>query len=219
MLRADGHHFFGAGFSADDPDVGGQDGGQRRVEFSGEGVDDIGQRVLHVLVELLEIEVLGVLFAEQGAAPQPGERNNLDDAVFGGNVVNLRFIGDDDIFHGQRIEDFGAGGASDSVGQVVVADEQEDGDTAAGKPVYPFGEFPLLGLAGFAAFIGVAGKQHQVDVVVQGVIDDLVEGRQNVVLAGGQACRRIDVAVAFNAEVEVGKMEDFQITFCPVSFS
>jgi len=33
------------------------------------------------------------------------------------------------------------------------------------------GEFPLLGLAGFAAFCRLAGKQHQVDVVIEGIIE------------------------------------------------
>jgi len=41
----------------------------------------------------------------KSTAPEPRERHNLNDAVFGLNRVNLRFIGNDDIFYGQRIED------------------------------------------------------------------------------------------------------------------
>jgi hypothetical protein len=175
VLLADGHHFFRAERRADDPDVGGEYCRQAGVKPCGEGIDDIGQRFLHGLVELLEVEVLGVFFAEQSAAPQPGQRDDLDDAVFSRDFVNIRFVGDVDVFDGQRIEDFRAGGSADGIGQVVVADEQKYGHAAAGDPVYPFGEFSLLGLAGFAAFVGVAGKKHQVDVVVEGIIDQPVE--------------------------------------------
>ena len=80
-----------------------------------------------------------------------------------------------DVLDGQRIKDLRAGGPADGIGQVVVADEQENGHAAAGNPVYPFGEFSLLGLAGFAAFIGVAGKKHEVNVIVEGIVDQPVE--------------------------------------------
>jgi len=118
---------------------------------AGKAGSSLAARVLMILVRAscmcwlscLEIEVFGVLFTEQGAAPQPGEGHNLDDAVFGLESVNLRFIGDDDIFHGQRIEDFGAGGGVRQRWAVVVADEQEDQGCRRGKPVIRW-RIPLL---------------------------------------------------------------------------
>ena len=110
------------------------------------------------MVELLKIEVFGIFLAEQGAAPQPGEGHNLDNTVFGWDGENIGLVCDMDIFDCQRIEDFRAGSPADGIRQVMVPDEQKDGNVAAGNSVYPFGEFSLLGLARFTAFVGVTGK-------------------------------------------------------------
>ncbi|MBA7698401.1 hypothetical protein ES703_107078 [subsurface metagenome] len=99
-----------------------QHGGQFGVELFSLGSDNLGHRRLQSLVYLLEGKVLGVLFSQQGAAPQPGQRNNLDIPAGRRDTVNPGAVGDIDVFHRQGIENFGGGGFADSVGQVVVAD-------------------------------------------------------------------------------------------------
>ena len=101
-------------------------------------------------------------------------------AAAGGNTVNVRTVRDINVFHGQGIKDFSSGSSADSVGQVVIADEEENRDTAGGQAFNPSGEFPLLGLARVTALIGITTKENQVYPVFQGVICDLVEGREKV---------------------------------------
>ena len=109
----------------------------------------------------------------------------MNSATVSWNLVDVRAVGDINILNRQGIEDFGAGRPADSVGQVVVADQQEDGDAVAGQLVYAFGKLPLLGLARLTALVGVTAEEDQVYPVFQGIIYHLVEGGDKVKEARG----------------------------------
>ena len=106
-------------------------------------------------------------------------------AAAGGDGVDLGAVGDINIFHRQGIEDFGGGSPADGVGQVVVTDEEEDGDTAGRQAVYAPGKLPLLGLARLTALIGIATEEDKVYLVFQGIVYHLVKGRQKIKEARG----------------------------------
>ena len=109
----------------------------------------------------------------------------MKDATVSWDAVNFRAVGDVNIFNGQGIKDFGAGSSADSVGQIVVTDEEEDGDTTGGQAINAFGKLPLLSLARLAALIGITAEENQVYPVFQGIIYHLVEGGDKVKEARG----------------------------------
>jgi len=90
--------------------------------------------------------------------------------------MDIGAVGDIDVFNGEGIEDFGGGSLADSIGQVVVADEEEDSDAASSETIDAPGELPLLGLARLTALVGVAAEKHEVYPIFQRVVDKLVEG-------------------------------------------
>ena len=59
----------------------------------------------------------------------------MNNAAIGWNAVDIRTVRDINIFDGQGIKDFSGGSPADSVGQVVVANEEEDGDAVGSQAV------------------------------------------------------------------------------------
>ena len=52
-------------------------------------------------------------------------------------------------------------------------------------------------------------EKHQVYFVIQGVINQLVEGDQEIIQTRRKPGGGVDFPVVFNAQVEVGKVDDF----------
>ena len=92
----------------------------------------------------------------------------------------------------------------------MVTHEEEDGDTTGGQPVNAFGKLPLLSLTRLAALIGITAEEDKVYPVLQGIVHNLVKGRQEVKEACRQPGSRVNASVAFHTQVKVGKVEDFQ---------
>ena len=86
----------------------------------------------------------------------------MNSAAVSWNMVDIGAVGNINIFNGQGIKDFGAGCSADSVGQVVVTDQQEDGDTTGGQAINASGELPLLSLARLTTLVGVTAEENQV---------------------------------------------------------
>ena len=139
-----------------------QNGRQFRVELLSQVSNGIGQHLLQLLVNLLQGQVFGFFPFHQGAPSQPGQRGNLNNTVFGFNKGDFGAVGDVNILDSQGMKNLGAGSLTDGVGQVVVTDQNKDGDTAAGEPVDAQGELALLGLARLPALIGVPAEDDQV---------------------------------------------------------
>ena len=89
--------------------------------------------------------------------------------------MDVGAVGDINILDGQGIKNLGGGSPADSVGQVVIADEEEDGDAIGGEAVNALGELSLLGLGGLTALIGITAEEDKVNLVFQGIIDHLVQ--------------------------------------------
>ena len=89
--------------------------------------------------------------------------------------MDVGAVGYINILDGQSIKNLGGGSPADSIRQVVVADEEEDGDAIGGEAVNALGELSLLGLGGLTALIGIAAEEDKVDFVFQGIIDHLVQ--------------------------------------------
>jgi hypothetical protein len=100
-------------------------------------------------------------------------------------LVNVRTVRDINIFDRQNIKDFGGSSPTYGVGQVVVANEEEDWDAAGGQAIYAFGKFPLLSLTWLTSLIGITAKENKVYLVFQGIVNNLVKGRQEVKEACG----------------------------------
>ena len=124
------------------------------------------------------------------------------------DYAGLQAFGSGDVGHGKRVEDVERAGACGDVGHVVVADEQEHGDARLREAGDAPRELALVCLRGVAALVGVAGEQGEVDVAVDGVVDKLVEGVEEVTEARAQAGRRVGVAVALDANVHVREMQN-----------
>ena len=92
------------------------------------------------------------------------------------NPVNIGSAGNINVFDGESIKDFGGGSSTDSVGEIVVAYKEEDGDPAGGQAINTFGKFALLGLGRLTTFVGVTTEDDKVYLIFQGVIYNLVKG-------------------------------------------
>ena len=180
MLLTDGHLFLRADLGAGDPYMGGQDGGQLGVELGDIELNGAGQCLLQSFPELLKVKVLGIFPAEESAAPEPGERGHLYGAAGGVDFIDIGAVGNVDVLHRKRVENLGAGGAADGVGQVVVADEEEDGDIAGREAIDAAGKFSLLGLGGLAGLVGVPAEDYQVHPVLYGEINYLIKGGEEI---------------------------------------
>ncbi len=69
---------------------------------------------------------------------------------------------------------------ADSIRQVVVANKEEDGNTTGGQPVNALGKLPLMSLARLTTLIGITAEEDEVYSVLQGIVHNLVKGRQEV---------------------------------------
>jgi len=91
-------------------------------------------------------------------------------------MVDVGPVGDVNIFNSQGIKDFGTGSPTYGIGQVMVTDEKEDGDTTGGQAINAFGKLSLLGLTGLTTLIGVTAEENKVYPVLPGIIYNLVKG-------------------------------------------
>jgi hypothetical protein len=140
-------------------------------------------------------------------ARYPGQRDHLERARARLDHMQTRTIGDRDPFDGQGLEDLDRVRAPSSRRNVVVAGQDDDRQAGAADAVDALGELALVGRVWDAAFVNIAGDQDDVHALGQAIIDRLVQPRQVVVQPGVQAGGRIDPAVVFRADVQVGQVE------------
>ncbi len=57
----------------------------------------------------------------------------------------------------------------------MIADEQEDRDTAGGQTINAQGKLPLLGLGGFATLISITTEEDKVYAILNSIVYNLVK--------------------------------------------
>ena len=207
-VSAQQHGLLRAGARGVERYVGGEHGGHRRVERADTVGDEVGDPLLDLAVDVVDGEAACLLACEVCASPNPGQRDDLQRAGAGVHHVGLQAVGGDDVGHGERGEDVEGGGAGGDVWDVVVADEQEHGDVGVREAGDAPCELALVRLRWVAALVGVAGEQDEVYAAIDGIVDELVEGVEEVGEASAEAGGRVGVAVALDADVHVREVED-----------
>ena len=188
--------------------MGGEHGRHRRVEGADPVGDEVGDSLLDLAVDVVDGEAACLLAGEVCASPDPGQGDDLQRAGAGVYHVGLQAFGGGDVWDGERGEDVEGGGAGGDVGHVVVADEQEHGYAGVREACDAPCELALVRLRWVAALVGVAGEQGEVYAAIDGVVDELVEGVEEVGEASAEAGGRVGVAVALDADVHVREVED-----------
>ena len=144
---------------------------------------------------------------QQAGAGRVGGRADQDRAALRLHAVQARLEGDQGIGHAQGVEDFDAGGLAGSGGQIVAA-QQQDHRAERGQIAHDAREGALVGGAGIARLEGVPGEDHQISVGVAHSSDDFFEAGQEVGGAGAEPGGRVGRAVALDAQVHVGEVEE-----------
>ncbi len=108
----------------------------------------------------------------------------------------------------QRAKDLDAGSSSFLGRQVVIAHQQYDRDTGIGQALDAPGKLAAVGRVGVAGLVGVAGKEDQVHLVLQRILDDLAQPPQKVHDPAIEPRNGIEPAIIFHAYVQIGQMQD-----------
>ena len=137
------------------------------------------------VIQLVKRQVLVVILAQQIAADNPGQSDNLQQAMARFYSPGAHLTRHKDVRHGQRIEDLHTVGAPQSIGQIVVANQKKDGQAGIGQTADALGELTLVGWAGVACLVGIAGEENQVDVILRGITNHLVKGSEEIAQAAG----------------------------------
>ena len=89
----------------------------------------------------------------------------------------------------------------------MVPDEEEGGDARLAEAADARGELALVRLAGLAGLVGIAGEDDGVDVLLDGMVDEHIEGVEEVLHTGRPRLPREGPSVEFDADVEISEME------------
>ena len=90
----------------------------------------------------------------------------------------------------------------------MVSHQQEDRYARRRDAKEAAGKLPLVSLGRVAALVGVASQQHQVHAVGERIVHNLVQGSQEVAQARRQPGSRVQPPIIFDADMQVGEMED-----------
>ena len=69
------------------------------------------------------------------------------------------------------------------------------------------GELALLCLAGLTGLVRVPGEDHGIHVLGEGVLDEMVEGVEEILHAAGPAALGQGASVALDPDVQVGEVD------------
>ena len=92
--------------------------------------------------------------------------------------------------------------------QIVVADHEERRDPGCAQPTQAPRELALLRLLGLAVLVGVAREDDRVDAFGQGVVDEVVEGSDEVLHPARPTQLRHGPPVVFDTNVKICEMEN-----------
>jgi hypothetical protein len=90
----------------------------------------------------------------------------------------------------------------------MITDYQYRRDTSASKAHDPFSPFPLVGRSWILILVSVTSKNDTINLLVDGCVDDLIQGLQEIVYTQGEAAGRIAPAMGCYVDVGICKMKD-----------
>ena len=73
-----------------------------------------------------------------------------------------------------------------------------------------------MGGVGVAGLEGISGKDHQVYLVLQAIVDQIIKAVQKVEHPPIDARGRVEPAIVFHADVQVGKVEKADFAHNPI---
>ena len=89
----------------------------------------------------------------------------------------------------------------------MVARDHDGRNPGVGKAEKMFDKLALLGGRGAVALVGVAGEEHQIHFVRQGVIDHLPQALRKILQTRVQARLGIRESEILHAEMGIGEMQ------------
>ncbi len=89
----------------------------------------------------------------------------------------------------------------------MVADEEDGGDGRLREAADAPGELPLVGGTGMDGMVGIAAEEDDLHLLGDGVVNDGVEGSQEVANTGAQPGVRVKPPVVVHSQVQVGEMQ------------
>lgn len=191
--------------------VGGEDGGEGGVGFFEPEIDEGAEFFFELGVHLVRRFGLQVEGGHHAGAGDPGQGEDLEgEAPQVGGAEKLGLVEDANVGDFEGAEGFEGVGASEGGGQVVIADEEEGGDTRAGQAHDPAAPFPLKGGGGGAVFVGISGKEDEVNFFGDGGVNDRIEGFEEVHHPNRETSDGVVAAIVGHVYVGVGKVEEFE---------
>jgi hypothetical protein len=91
----------------------------------------------------------------------------------------------------------------------MVAQQKQCSNAGLRQAHDPFAPFTLVGGRRRAIFVGIPGKQHQVNFFRDGSVNNCVEGMQKIQNAQRQTADGIMPSVIGHVDMRVGEMQDF----------
>jgi len=91
----------------------------------------------------------------------------------------------------------------------VIAREQQGGDLRARKAHDAFAPLALESRRWGTVAIGIAGEDNQVDLLINGSVNDEIQGSQEVHHALRQSGRGVMLPVVSHVDMRISKMEEF----------
>ena len=114
-----------------------------------------------------------------------------------------------DVIRAERVELLDGMRAILRGGNIVVAGEQQRWDFRARKAHDAFAPFALKSWCGGTIAVGIASKNDQVDVFINGSVDDEIQGFQEVHHALGQSGRSVVLTVIGHVDMGISKVQEF----------
>jgi hypothetical protein len=189
-------------------EVSGQDRGQRGIKLFGHGADVLANDLLQRLVQFLDRFAAMLGLRQQTIAHGIRRGGDLHLAALRVNDVQVLGPANDHIRHTQRAIDVDAAGFFLHRRQIVIAHQHHHRHIRIDEALDAPRKLALQSGAGIARLEGITREDHQIDIMVQTVIDHLVEAVQKIEHAAIDAGAGIDVPVIFHADVNIGKMQN-----------
>jgi hypothetical protein len=101
-------------------------------------------------------------------------------------------------------------GSAAGVGQVMIASQDDDGYLGLDQTPYTAGKGALPGRIRVAVLINIAGKDGEMYLACQGIINGVLYRALKIEQAAIEPGSDVKAAIIFHPEVYIGEMEDIE---------